>query len=256
MPKVYLVGAGPGDPGLLTCRAHQLLQAADVVVHDRLVSREILALVNPRAKRIPAGKLQGQQERIQNEIHEHLLAHVAEERVVVRLKGGDPMVFGRGAEEWAFLHRNGIEVELVPGVSSALAAPALAGIPPTLRGVATSVSVIAGHRRNLRRQEWARFVMVDTLVILMGVGNRAAIAKSLIDSGRNPDEPVAFLERSSTPQERVVVSKLGEVARGVVEVASPAVFVVGQVVRMRRHLRRAVAQAGAMEVMEAAHANR
>lgn len=255
MPKVYLVGAGPGDPGLLTCKAHQLLQKADVVIYDRLVSAEVLAVANPNAVFIFAGKLQGQQERIQAEIHEHLMAHASEGRIVIRLKGGDPMVFGRGAEEWLFLNRNGIDVELVPGISAALAVPSLAGIPVTLRGVATSFAVVAGHRQNMEQQEWSRYLLVDTLVVLMGVSQRAGIAANLIHAGRSVDEPVAFIERGATDRERVVVSTLLETARGQVEVENPSVMVIGQVVRMRRHLMRMVKDVVPAEVEETVHVN-
>jgi uroporphyrin-III C-methyltransferase len=240
MPKVYLVGAGPGDPDLLTVRAARLLATADVVVYDRLVSAEVLTLANPAAKLIFAGKEQGQQERIQNEIHRILLAEAAPGRTVVRLKGGDPMVYGRGAEEWSLLAEHGIDVEMVPGISSALAVPSLAGIPPTLRGVAVSFAVITGHRQNLEPTDWARYLMVDTLIVLMGVENRRQIAKNLIAAGRDRHEPVAFIERGSTERERVVTATLLDVARGQVEVKSPAVFVIGQVVRMRKQLKRLV----------------
>ena len=243
MRKVYLVGAGPGDPGLLTCKAFQLLQIADVIIYDRLVSAEILAVANPNAQFLFAGKLQGEQERIQNEIHALLLEHASAGKTVIRLKGGDPMVFGRGAEEWSLLASHCIDVELVPGISSSIAVPALAGIPVTLRGVATSFAVIAGHRQNLKPQEWARYLLVDTLVLLMAVENRASIAKSLIRAGRNREEPVAFIERGATDRQRIVTSTLSEVARGQVDVESPAVCVIGQVVRMRRHLRRIVDEA-------------
>lgn len=256
MRKVYLVGAGPGDPGLLTCKAFQLLQKADVVVYDRLVSAEVLAVVNPAATLIFAGKLQGEQERIQTEIHAHLLTHATSNKTVVRLKGGDPMVFGRGAEEWAFLIRHGIDVELVPGISSSLAVPALAGIPVTLRGVAASFAVIAGHRRNLESQEWSRYRLVDTLVLLMAVENRAAIAAQLIRAGRGADEPAAFIERGATDRERVVITTLGAIARGQVAVRAPAVLVVGQVVRMRRHLQRIVSETAPVREPEAIHAVR
>ncbi len=256
MPKVYLVGAGPGDPELLTLKAHQLLRRADVVVYDRLVSAAVLAVANPAAELIFAGKLQGEQERIQNRIYAHLLRHAGDGKTVVRLKGGDPMVFGRGAEEWHFLNQNGIDVEVVPGISSSLAVPAVCGIPITLRGVATSFAVIAGHRKNLQPQEWSRYLMVDTLVVLMGVENRAAIARNLIRAGRSGEEPVAFVERGTTEQERVVTATLTEVARGQVKVSAPAVFVIGQVVRMRRHLQRVVKEAMPVVETEAMHASR
>jgi uroporphyrin-III C-methyltransferase len=156
------------------------------------------------------------------------------------------MVFGRGAEEWISLAQTGVDVELVPGVSSALAVPALAGVPLTCRGIASSFAVIAGHRRNLSPQNWSRYLHVDTLVILMGVENRRSIARSLIKAGRGIEEPVAFIERGATDAEHVVVSRLFEVSRGTVDVRPPAIFVVGHVVRMRRSLM-AVKRAGRPE---------
>lgn len=237
MGKVYLVGAGPGDRDLLTVKAARILRQADVVIYDRLVSAEVLAMANPDAKFIFAGKEKGEQERVQTRIHELLLEHAPLFETVVRLKGGDPMVFGRGAEEWAYLAPHGIEVEIVPGISSAISVPALAGIPLTCRGVAASFAVIAGHRQSVAQENWSQYTAVDTLVILMGVDNRRQIAKNLINAGRSIEEPVAFIERGSTDRERVVVTKLFDVARGTVAVESPAVMVIGQVVRLRRVLR-------------------
>ena len=238
--KVYLVGAGPGDPGLLTLKAFKVLQQADVVIYDRLVSAEVLALAPPTAKLIFAGKLKGEQERIQNEINRLLLAHASAGKTVVRLKGGDPLVFGRGAEEWLFLLDHGIEVEVVPGISASMAVPSLAGIPVTLRGVATSYAVITGHRQNLEPQNWAKYLMIDTLVVLMGVDNRRLIAANLIKAGRSLDEPVAFIERGTTDRERVLITNLRDVARGITQVQSPAVMVIGQVVNLRKQLMRSI----------------
>jgi uroporphyrin-III C-methyltransferase len=234
--KVYLVGAGPGDPDLLTVKAARILRQADVVIYDRLVSAEVLAMANPDAKFIFAGKQMGEQERIQTRIHELLLENAPLFNCVVRLKGGDPMVFGRGAEEWAHVAAAGIDVEIVPGISSAISVPALAGIPLTCRGVAASFAVIAGHRQSVAQENWSQYTAVDTLVILMGVENRKEIAKHLIRAGRSIEEPVAFIERGSTDRERIVITKLREVARGTVAVESPAVMVIGQVVRLRRIL--------------------
>jgi uroporphyrin-III C-methyltransferase len=237
--KVYLVGAGPGDPDLLTRKAARLLQDADAVIYDRLVSAEILALANPDALFVYAGKQQGQQDEVQSEIFEWFLRLSETARTIVRLKSGDPMVFGRGGEELAFLAEHGMEAEVVPGISSALAGPALAGIPVTLRGVAASFSVIAGHRQSLMALDWSVYRGVDTLVILMGVEFRDVIAHTLIEQGRSGDQPVAFIENASTERERVVEAALGEVARGRVEVAAPAVFVIGEVVRHRTRARHA-----------------
>lgn len=236
MGKVYLLGAGPGDPDLLTIKALRILQSADVVLYDRLVSPEILALANPQALLIHTGKRHGQQEEIQNEINSLMLLHASQDKTVVRLKSGDPMVFGRGAEEWALLQAHGIQVELVPGISSAISVPALAGIPLTCRGVASSFAVITGHNQKTETPDWMKFHSVDTLVILMGVENRVRIATELIALGRPASQPVAFIERGSTDRERVVISTLAEVSRGQVDVASPAVCVVGEVVRLRSQL--------------------
>lgn len=237
MGKVCLVGAGPGDPELLTLRAAKRIGQADVIVYDRLVSAEVLTLARPDAKIFFAGKRRGQQEAIQAEIY-RLLEHWAPRaETVVRLKGGDPMVFGRGAEEWMYLASRGIDVELVPGVSSALAVPALAGIPLTCRGVATSFAVVAGHRQNLRTPEWRAYRDIDTLVILMGIENRRAIARNLIAAGRRSAEPVAFITRGTTDRESTVVTTLGDVSAGLDgEVESPAIFVSGEVVRLRDKL--------------------
>jgi uroporphyrin-III C-methyltransferase len=234
--KVFLVGAGPGDPELLTVKALRILSQAEVVVYDRLVSTGVLSLA-ARALLIDGGKQQGQQERIQDEINRLLVHHARAGRNVVRLKAGDPMIFARGAEEWEHLLRHGIEVEVVPGVSSALAAPSLAGIPPTCRGVAASFAVIAGHRENFMRTDWSLYAKLDTLLILMGVDNREYIAESLLRHGRSPSQPVAFVENGTTARERVVEATLSAVAAGQVDVKSPAVFVIGDVVRLRHRLK-------------------
>ncbi len=236
MGKVYILGAGPGDPDLLTVKAWRTIQLADVVIYDRLVSPEILDLIRPGAQRIYAGKREGEQHETQDRILDLLLEHGRSSKRVVRLKGGDPMVFGRGAEEWAFLVAHGIETEIVPGISSAVAVPSLAGIPLTFRGVAASFAVATGHCLEGERTDWSRFAAVDTLVILMGVKNRAHIAAQLIAAGRNPETKAAFIENGSTPRERVVVTELSEVAAGRIEVQAPAVFVVGDVVSIRQRL--------------------
>ncbi|MFZ0593800.1 MAG: uroporphyrinogen-III C-methyltransferase [Bryobacteraceae bacterium] len=235
MGKVFLVGAGPGDPGLLTVKALRILERAEVVVYDRLVSTDILALAS-RALLIDGGKRQGEQEQIQDEINRLLVEHARAGRKVVRLKAGDPMIFARGAEEWEHLLRHGIEVEVVPGVSSALAVAPLAGIPLTCRGIAASFAVVAGHRESFMRTDWTQYARLDTLVILMGVENREYIAESLIRCGRSPLQPVAFIENGTTPRERIVEATLSEVAAGRVEVNPPAVFIIGEVVRLRGRL--------------------
>jgi uroporphyrin-III C-methyltransferase len=234
--KVYLAGAGPGDPDLLTRKALRVLAEADCVIHDRLINPEILALANPAATLLDGGKQPGRQEQIQQQIYEWFLRAGSTARTIVRLKSGDPMVFGRGGEELEFLVRHGFDVEVIPGVSSATAAPALAGIPLTYRGIAASFAVIAGHRQSVSTLDWSVYKDIDTLVVLMGVELRDVIAGSLIANGRTASEPVAFIEHSCTQRERVVESTLGAMARGLVDVEAPAVLVIGDVVRHRTQM--------------------
>ena len=231
---IYLVGAGPGDPDLLTVKALRILQQADVVLYDRLISAEVLSCIHPGAVLIDVGKEEGQQHEIQQQIVPMLIEWSAKARTVVRLKSGDPMVFARGGEELAELLEAGCEVEVVPGLSSALAAPELAGIPLTFRGVARSFAIVTGHGKDGMLQDWSAYGRVDTLIILMGVRKRAAIAAELLRVGRPAAEPVAFIERASTPTERRVFSTLGQVAAGETEVENPAVWVVGEVVAVSR----------------------
>jgi uroporphyrin-III C-methyltransferase len=229
--KVYLVGAGPGDPDLLTLKAARILAQAEAVIYDKLVSPEILALANPHATFVPARMQRGQQEEFQAEIHAWYLRLRDAAGPVVRLKSGDPLVFGRGGEELEFLTQHGFDVEVVPGVSALTAAPSLAGIP--LGGVSAAVTVLPGHRQALKEVDWPAYRHAGTLVILMGVENRAAIATCLIHGGRPARDPVAFLQFASTKRECVKESTLEQVARGEVEVEPPAVWVIGEVVRLR-----------------------
>jgi len=230
---LYLIGAGPGDPELLTLKAVRLLGEADVVLYDRLVGPEILKYARPDAELIYVGKHEGEQERKQSYIFDLIRQHAAAGRTVARLKGGDSLVFGRGAEEWALALRYGIEVELAPGLTSAISVPGLAGIPLTYRQVSQSFAIVTGHCHAGRAQQWSKYAAVDTLVVLMGVKNSGFIAQSLIAAGRSPDQPVAFIERGSTREERVIESDLRTVAAGGVKVSNPAVFVIGEVVRLR-----------------------
>lgn len=233
---VYLVGAGPGDPDLLTVKALRVLKSAQVVLYDRLVAPEVLALANPEAEFVYSGKDEGHQDEIQQEIYAVLLRHALAGRCVVRLKGGDPFIFGRGAEEMQFLRQHSIHVEVIPGISSAVSVPALAGIPVTFRGMAPSVTIVSARCKGGTQADWERVARVHTLVILMGVKYRRSIAEALIRAGRSPAEPAAFIERGSTPEQRVIETTLESIAAGEVEVESPAVFVVGEVVRLRSQL--------------------
>lgn len=234
---MYLIGAGPGDPELLTLRAVRALGEADVVLYDRLVDRRTLAHVKEGAEIIYVGKHHGEQEHTQREIFALIESYAGSGRIIVRLKGGDPLVFGRGAEEWALALQCGMQVELIPGITSAIAVPGSAGIPLTYRQLSQNFAVITGHCHEGVALEWARYAGIDTLVILMGVKNRAFIARALIAAGRSPDEPVAFIERGTTDTEQLTESTLAEVAEGRVPVHNPAVFIVGEVVRLRGRLK-------------------
>ncbi len=223
---VFLVGAGPGSADLLTLRALRTLEHAEVVVHDRLIGAEILALVPPAAEVYDVGKTPGGPDN-QDAINELLVRTGRTGRTVVRLKGGDPFVFGRGGEELAVLANAGIDWEVVPGITSAFAAPLAAGIPVTHRGSSCGVVVVSA-RGCERDPELARLAAAGlTIVILMGVARRAAIAAELIEGGLDPATPVAVVERASTPEERVQRATVGELSA--MTVAAPAVIVIGAV---------------------------
>lgn len=242
--SVALVGAGPGDPGLLTLRAAQLLAEADVVLADRLVSKEILEHVRPEATVVDVGKTSwtGAAPR-QEEINAQLLEHARAGRRVVRLKGGDPFVFGRGSEEAQALAAAGVPFEVVPGISSAIGVPAYAGIPVTARGMTQDVCIVTGHLDPddpASRVRWQALATgPGTLVILMGQDRLPQLTAGLIRNGRAADTPAACIEQGTTTQQRVVVSTLEHLAREVAAVGlrAPVTTVVGDVVRLREELR-------------------
>jgi uroporphyrin-III C-methyltransferase len=234
---VYLVGAGPGDPDLLTLKAHRLLQEADVVVYDRLVSPPILDLIPAGASRIFVGKAAGNHHMSQSDINELLVNLARRSRKVVRLKGGDPLIFGRGSEEALALARMGVRFEIVPGITAASACTTYAGIPLTHRGVANSVRFLAGHCRADQALEldWNRLADPDTtLVIYMGLANLPDIQRQLIAAGLDPDTPAALIENGSTPQQRRVLTQLARMEATVREaqVVAPALIVIGWVVAL------------------------
>jgi uroporphyrin-III C-methyltransferase len=226
--QVSLVGAGPGDPDLLTVRAARLISEADVVVHDALVSDAVLALAAPHAELIDVGKRPGQG--VAQDLINVLLVSLAREgRRVVRLKGGDPYVFGRGAEEALALAEQGISCEVVPGISSAIGAPAAAGIPVTFRGLSASFTVVTGHRQHGEQPvNWHALAQVGgTIVVLMGVAQRGEIAAQLVEGGLPEDTPVAAVHRATTGDQHVVRCPLRELATTPIQ--SPAVLVIGAV---------------------------
>jgi uroporphyrinogen III methyltransferase/synthase len=233
--KVFLVGAGPGDPGLLTLRGAEALRRADVVVYDRLVSGEILDLAPPWAERVYAGKAPGQAAIEQDSINDVLVERAREGKNVVRLKGGDPFVFGRGGEEALACARAEVAFEVVPGVSSAVAAPAFAGIPVTHRGLAASVAIVTASGSGGRAVELHRVATaVDTLVVLMAAGRLADVCSSLIEAGRPADEPAAIVQWATTPKQRAITATLADLPEVAARagIKAPATLVVGAVVNL------------------------
>jgi len=235
---VYLVGAGPGDPRLITVLGLDCLRRADVVVFDRLISRDLLAEAPARAERVFVGKAPGDHCCRQEEINALLVHHAKAGRVVVRLKGGDPFVFGRGSEEAIACAEAGVAWEVVPGVTSSIAIPARAGIPITHRELSAGFAVVTGHCAEGDRQNWEALARVETLVILMGLARLPEIAAHLLLHGRPAETPVAVIEQGTLPGERVVTGTLGTIAGQASRAGlrSPATIVVGEVVRIRERL--------------------
>lgn len=240
MKKVYLVGAGPGDPELITVKGLKLIKKADIIIYDRLVSQELLKHAKRGAEFIYVGKREGKHSFTQEEINRLLVDKAEEGKTVVRLKGGDPFVLGRGGEEAMVLVRAGIEYEVVPGVTSAIAAPAAAGIPLTDRRFASSFAVVTGQE-DPRKRSGVDYSTIgtDTIVLLMGVSNLRRIVEEMLKS-RPRETPVAIIEKGTTEKQRVITSTLGEIVEKAKEkhVSPPAVIVVGEVVKIRGVLRK------------------
>ncbi len=233
--KVYLVGAGPGDPELITLKGLRCLRAADVVIYDRLVSPLLLEEAPSQARRVFVGKESGCHSMKQEEINALLITYAHQGCLVVRLKGGDPFIFGRGGEEALALAAAGIPFEVVPGVSSAIAVPAYAGIPITHRDCASSVTIVTGHEQRTHTSpsvNWEQLAKLDgTLVIMMGVETLGQIGQRLLAGGLSPDTPAAVIQQGTLPQQKVVtgiVENIAERAR-TARIKSPAVIVIGAV---------------------------
>ncbi len=242
--KVYLVGAGPGDPGLLTLKGKGLLECADVVIYDALVSAEIIAGVNPLAEKIDAGKRMGRHSLLQTETTELLIEKAKEHAIVVRLKGGDPFVFGRGGEEMEDLLAAGIAVEVVPGVTSGIAAPAYAGIPLTHRNYSSSVTFVTGHEMAGKYRpgvNWGAIAhSAETIVIYMGVHNLDRITHELIAAGLPGETPIALVRWGTTPQQEELIATLDTVVTEIEQrgFSAPAIAVIGNVVKLHDILAR------------------
>jgi uroporphyrin-III C-methyltransferase len=236
--KVYLVGAGPGDPGLLTLKGKGLLECADVVIYDALVSAEIIAMMNPLAEKIDAGKRMGRHSLLQTETTELLIEKAQEHAIVVRLKGGDPFVFGRGGEEMEDLLAAGISVEVVPGVTSGIAAPAYAGIPLTHRNYSSSVTFVTGHEMAGKYRPGVNWRTIahsaETIVIYMGVHNLDRITHELIAAGLSGETPIALVRWGTTPHQEELIATLDTVVTQIEQrgFSAPAIAVIGNVVKL------------------------
>ncbi|MRI58422.1 MAG: uroporphyrinogen-III C-methyltransferase [Epsilonproteobacteria bacterium] len=239
MGKVYLTGAGPGDIELLTLKAARVIGEADVIIYDRLANPQILKMAKSGCEFLYVGKEDGKHILPQDQINEVIYQSALKYDVVVRLKGGDPFVFGRGGEEGAYLHERGIEFEVIPGITSSISVPAYAGIPVTHRGVSVSFRVVTGHEapnKEASQIPWENFKTDDTIVFLMGLHNLDQIAKKLIEIGKPKDFPVAVISRGTTPEQQTVVGTLEDIYEKAKDLPTPALIVVGKVVLLREQL--------------------
>ncbi len=240
--KVYLLGAGPGDPGLMTVKGKTLLEHADVVIYDALVSPAILQMISPQAERINAGKRRGRHSKLQKETTELLIQKAENNAVVVRLKGGDPFVFGRGGEEMSDLIAAGVPVEVVPGITSGIAAPAYAGIPVTHRGYSSSVTFVTGHEAVGKYRPDVNWDAIakgsETIVIYMGVYNLPNIISKLLEAGLKLDTPIALIRWGTRSDQEELVGTLDTIINQIeaTEFKAPAIVIIGRVVDLHAQL--------------------
>ncbi|AUT01676.1 uroporphyrinogen-III C-methyltransferase [Nostoc sp. CENA543] len=236
--KVYLVGAGPGDPGLMTLKGKSILECADVVIYDALVSPAILAMINPQAEQINAGKRRGKHSLLQDETTQLLIEKAQEHAIIVRLKGGDPFIFGRGGEEMADLVAAGIPVEVVPGITSGIAAPAYAGIPLTHRLYSSSVTFVTGHEaagKYKPKVDWQAIAHgSETIVIYMGIHNLSYILEELTQAGLSAETPIALVRWGTRPEQEELIGELRNIVELVEKTGfeAPAIAVIGSVVNL------------------------
>lgn len=240
--KVYLIGAGPGDPGLMTLKGKTLLECADVVIYDALISPPILAMINPAAEQINAGKRRGRHSLLQSDITQLLIEKAQTHTIVVRLKGGDPFVFGRGGEEMEDLIQAGVPVEVVPGITSGIAAPAYAGIPLTHRAYSSSVTFVTGHESVGKYRPTVNWQAIaqssETIVIYMGIHNLSHIVEQLCLAGLAADTPIALVRWGTRPEQEELIATLATVVQQmeVVGFEAPAIAVIGTVVQLHEVL--------------------
>jgi uroporphyrin-III C-methyltransferase len=238
MGTVYLTGAGPGDIDLLTVKALRVVKAADVIIYDRLANPDILAEAKDGCEFVYVGKEDSHHTLPQEEINEVIYQAALKHENVVRLKGGDPLVFGRGGEEGIYLRERNIKFEFIPGITSAIAVPEYAGIPVTHRGVTVSFRVVTGHesRKAESQIHWENFKTDDTIVFLMGLHNLDKITKKLMKIGKPKDHPVAVISRGTRPDEKTVIGTLEDIYEKAKDLPTPALIVVGEVVKLHSQL--------------------
>ncbi len=239
MGKVYLTGAGPGDIELMTVKALRVVREADVIIYDRLANPEILEEAKNGCEFVYVGKEDGRHIMPQDEINEVIYQNALKYENVVRLKGGDPFVFGRGGEEALYLFERDIKFDIIPGITSSISAPAYAGIPVTHRGVAVSFRVVTGHEspnKKVSQIPWDNFKTDDTIVFLMGLHNLPKISAKLIEIGKAKDYPVAVISKGTTSDQKVVVGTLENIVEKAKDIPTPALIVVGKVVELRQQL--------------------
>ncbi len=239
MGTVYLTGAGPGDIELLTLKAYRVICKADVIIYDRLANPDILEMAKDGCEFVYVGKEDGRHIMPQDDINEVIYQNALRHENVVRLKGGDPFVFGRGGEEAIYLRNRDIKFDIIPGITSAISAPAYAGIPVTHRGVSVSFRVVTGHEspdKKVSQIPWENYKTDDTIIFLMGLHNLAQISSKLIEIGKAKDYPVAIISKGTTSQQQVVVGTLENIVQKAKEIPTPALIVVGHVVELRDQL--------------------
>ncbi len=238
--KVYLVGAGPGDSKLITLRAVELLKNADVVLYDRLVSKKIISLIPKKAEKIYVGRAVGDDTTHQNTTNDLMVKYAKSKKNIVRLKGGDPIIFGRGGEEAEFLKEHNVKFEIVPGITSGIGSATYAGIPLTHRKYASSVVFVTGHEDPEKRKEavkWKRLAKsVDTIVIMMGLSRIDLICKELIAGGMDKETPVAVIQNGTTPKQKTVVGTVSNIAKIVKsnKITPPTNIIIGKVVDLSK----------------------
>jgi len=239
MGKVYLTGAGPGDIELLTIKALKVIKKADVIIYDRLANSDILNEAQSGCRFVYVGKEDKKHTLPQDEINEVIYQNALKYETVVRLKGGDPFVLGRGGEEGIYLKERGIEFEIIPGITSAVSVPAYAGIPVTHRGVSVSFKVVTGHEapgKEKSQIDWDSFKSEDTIVFLMGLHNLDLIVQKLMQIGKNPKTPIAVISKGTTKDQKTIISTLQDITHQTKELPTPALIVVGKVVNLRKSL--------------------